>query len=412
MNARTARFPLLDSMRALAAISVLCSHAAFSAGAVGPGASSIVRHLASRLDVGVALFFLISGFLLYRPFVAARLDAERPPNWRAYAWRRFLRIVPAYWLALTVIAIVLDVPGVLSAHGFVTYYAFGQIYSSSTIAGGIGQAWTLCIEVTFYALLPVWAAVAHRALRGRSRDDQVRRELLVLAAVFAASLLYKAALIAGQDAVVTGRPLLLALPAYMDHFALGMGLAVLTCAWERGRPVPRLVQLVERAPSIAWAGAAVAYLAVAYGIGLTGAFFEPETPAQFLAHHELYALVGLCALAPAIVGDPARGLLRRALAARPLLWLGLVSYGVYLWHQAVIAKLTDWGLTDVGGIHPYLLWPAAALAGAALCAAASYYVLERPALRLKRLVATPQAPPREALTEPAPALPAAPASRS
>jgi peptidoglycan/LPS O-acetylase OafA/YrhL len=412
MNARTGRFPLLDSMRALAAISVLCSHAAFSAGAVGPGASPVVRHLAARLDVGVALFFLISGFLLYRPFVAARLDDERPPSWRAYAWRRFLRIVPAYWLALTVVAIVLDVPGVLSAHGLVTYYAFGQIYSSSTIAGGIGQAWTLCIEVTFYALLPVWAAIAHRALRGRARDDQVRIELLVLAAVFVASLAYKAVLIAGQDAVVTGRPLLLALPAYMDHFALGMGMAVLTCAWERGRLVPRLVRAVERSPALAWAGAAVAYVAVAYGIGLTGAFFEPETPVQFLAHHELYALVGLCALAPAILGDPTRGLVRRLLGAPPLLWLGLVSYGVYLWHQAVITKLTDWNLPAVHGIHPYLLWPVAALAGAAACAAVSYYALERPALRLKRLVETPQAPPREALTEPAPALPAAPAPRS
>ena len=51
-----------------------------------------------RLEVGVAIFFCISGFLLYRPFVVAHHRAQAMPAVGAYAWRRFLRIVPAYWV--------------------------------------------------------------------------------------------------------------------------------------------------------------------------------------------------------------------------------------------------------------------------------------------------------------------------
>ena len=66
-------------------------HGAFPAEAYG---DEWLRQFAARLDVGVAIFFLISGFLLYRPFVFARLGGEERPSTGAYAWRRFLRIVP------------------------------------------------------------------------------------------------------------------------------------------------------------------------------------------------------------------------------------------------------------------------------------------------------------------------------
>ena len=56
----------------------------------------------------MTVFFVLSGFLLYRPFLAADLDGLRPVALRDYARRGVLRIVPAYWLALTVIALWLN----------------------------------------------------------------------------------------------------------------------------------------------------------------------------------------------------------------------------------------------------------------------------------------------------------------
>src|SRR4051794_25208005 len=95
------RFPLFDGLRAIAALSVLVYHTSAYSGAQR---ESIVAPVLARLNTGVVIFFAISGFLLYRPFVAARMDARPGPGTFKYARRRFLRIVPAYWVALTILA--------------------------------------------------------------------------------------------------------------------------------------------------------------------------------------------------------------------------------------------------------------------------------------------------------------------
>src|ERR1700709_1272546 len=144
------RFPLFDGLRAIAALSVLVYHSAFYAGAQ---TQSAFGEVLTRLNIGVAIFFVISGFLLYRPFVAARLDHKHGPGALAYARRRVLRIVPAYWVALTILAFYPGVGGLWS-DSWPIFYGFGQVYSVDTVLGGIGPAWTLCTEGVFYAFLP------------------------------------------------------------------------------------------------------------------------------------------------------------------------------------------------------------------------------------------------------------------
>ena len=140
---RRDRYPLIDGLRAVAAIGVLLTHSAISSGLVTSGATGF--RYAQRLEVGVTIFFVISGFVLYRPFLLARVDVPR------YAWRRALRIVPAYWIALTVAALVLGRPEVWSHP--LAFYGFGQIYSRPTLPGGLIQAWTLDIEAVSYTHL-------------------------------------------------------------------------------------------------------------------------------------------------------------------------------------------------------------------------------------------------------------------
>jgi peptidoglycan/LPS O-acetylase OafA/YrhL len=404
VESRADRFPLMDSLRAIAALLVLVGHAGLLAGALGPG--SDVKEFAARLDVGVAVFFLISGFLLYRPFVRARLTGRPGPSTGAYAWRRVLRIVPAYWVALTVVAIVFSLDYVFTADGVLTFYGFGQIYRSSTAVGGIGQAWTLCIEITFYAMLPLWAFAMRRLLPAGHRA-----ELGAVAALFVFSVVWKLVVIGGEEPVVTGPPLV-ALPAFLDHFAIGMALAILSAAWQ-DRPEREqngFVRFVDRHSWAPWAFAVAAYLTVAYAIGLPGTFPEETAPVQYVVKHELYALVGLGLLLPAVFGDTRRGVVRRFLGTRVLLWLGLVSYGIYLWHQAVLAQAYEWGLPETSVTHPYLVWPAVGIVGAVALATISYYVVERPILSLKRLVPG-RVPPGEAIAEHAPAVPPRPAEQ-
>src|SRR4051812_15018775 len=112
----------------------------------------------------LATFFVASGFLLYRPFLAARVAGGPRPGLGAYALRRIFRILPAYWAALTITTVWLAQPLVFGSDGW-QFYSFTYVYSGHALAG-IGPAWSLCIEVAWYAFLPAFVVVAGR-LPGR-----------------------------------------------------------------------------------------------------------------------------------------------------------------------------------------------------------------------------------------------------
>jgi peptidoglycan/LPS O-acetylase OafA/YrhL len=395
VNARAGRFPLFDSLRAIAALAVLGTHAAVYAASPG------LMPYAARLEVGVAIFFVISGFLLYRPFVRARLLAERPPRLRAYAWRRALRIVPNYWVALTVTTIVLGTAGVFTLSDGPLYYGFAQTWTEPTIGGGLSQAWTLCIEVTFYAFLPIWAWAMRRA-PGASFERRMRGELLALALVFAGSIAYKILLLAGGNQhQIRITPALDSLPGFLDQFAIGMGLAVLTVWLERRERLPRPLAVIERFPILPWLVAGVAFWAASTQIGLTGRVLEDFTPREYVLRHLLYALIALGMVLPAVVGDSRRGIVRRVLANPALLFLGLISYSIYLYGPAVLDQLQRWHFHSPGPAYAGLLLVGGVITIAV--SAVSYYLVERPALSLKRLVPPDGIPRGEAIAEPAPA---------
>jgi peptidoglycan/LPS O-acetylase OafA/YrhL len=399
MDVRADRFPLVDSLRAIAALAIVSFHAGLFSG-VADTASAGSR-IASNLQVGVPIFFLISGFLLYRPFARARLEGGPALLTGAYAWRRFLRIVPAYWVALTLAAIA-GVAGSFTLGHAPLYYGFAQIYSSGTYAGGLSQAWTLCVEVTFYAMLPLWALAMRGLPAPRSRETWLRQELVALAALFALSAAYKVVLALSIDLNdFTSQPFLMALPNFCDQFAVGMAIAVLSVYGE-GREAPiRPVRALDAHSWVPWAVAALAFAAACTLIGLTGRYGEPLTRTSFILRHELWTLVALGVVLPAMLGDFGRGLVRRVLALRPLAFAGLVSYGIFLQHVSWILLLERWGFES-----SWLGWLLLAGAGAIALGTASYYLVERPMLKLKRLVpARPRDVVGEATAEPAPLTP-------
>src|SRR5436305_3981454 len=165
MTARNKHFQLVDSMRAVAALSVLTLHISGRAGLLLSNGtlSALLRHG----DIGVRIFFVISGFVLFRPFARAHQRGEKNPALGPYAWRRFLRIVPAYWVALGVTA--LWIPSMLALANAPYAFGFAFIYRESGTAVGIFAAWTLCIEITFYAFLPLYSNLIRRVVR-RSRS--------------------------------------------------------------------------------------------------------------------------------------------------------------------------------------------------------------------------------------------------
>jgi peptidoglycan/LPS O-acetylase OafA/YrhL len=410
MDVRADRFPLVDSLRAIAAMTVIVYHGAFYAGTLDD--PSTVTRLLTNVQAGVPIFFLVSAFLLYRPFARARMRGEPQPRTLAYGWRRFLRIVPAFWVALTA-AVALGVAVNVTASNAPLYYFFGQIYTVPTYAGGLSQTWTLCVEITYYALLPVWA-LAMRALPMRGPKQWLRQELLALAALVVLSQVYKVVVVLSTD--VNGfqsQPLLMPLPNFLDALAIGMMVAVIS-VWqqETGRSW-RVVDLIDAHSWLPWAVAALAF-AVACVVGPTGEIGQTLTRTDFLLRHELWTLCALGLVLPAMLGDPRRGRVRALMARRTLLYLGLISYGLFLWHITVYEVIATWGVLPHGdaiGLWP--VWMAVGFAGALLCGTVSYYAIERPALSLKRLVPARRAQERgEAIAEPAPALPPRAAERS
>jgi peptidoglycan/LPS O-acetylase OafA/YrhL len=377
------RFPLFDSLRAIAVLAVLTFHTFAIGGTINrPVIGDAAAVLGSQ---GPILFFVISGFLLYRPYVAARAAHRTGPRPARYLRRRALRILPAYWLALTVLAIFPAVVGAFSGDWW-RYYFFLQLYSDDTMGRGIPVAWTLCVEVSFYLLLPFWALAARRT----------RAELVGLALIAAVGIAVQVAAARNLVSDLLATTIL----GQCTWLALGMALAVASVAEERADRPPSAVRAVAEHPGLCWLGAGAAFVALTALLqpgglfGIAQALATQQPVAKTLGAIALGIALNVLLIAPAIFGERAGGIPRRVLAAAPLAWLGLVSYGIYLWHLTVAeiigferdpGHFSATGLDLVGHVH-HLATPllfVLTLAVSAAIAAASYYFVELPFLRLK-----------------------------
>jgi peptidoglycan/LPS O-acetylase OafA/YrhL len=389
------RFPLFDGVRAFAAGTVLVGHV----GAIT--AFNVINPLGAytaRLNMGVAFFFVISGFLLYRPFLAARFAGRPVPRIRDYARRRVLRILPAYWLALTVLAATVGLCGVFSRDWWI-YYGLLQNNSQTTVLCGIGAAWSLCIEAAFYVALPLWALLMARVQRGRSSRSMVRIEV---AALLTVSLVSIAARTLAWRTYGHQTDVDISLLGNADWFAYGMGLALASVALAGRERDSRIVRVVSDRAWVPWALAAFLWWLDATQLGMDRALPPVYDGTRWLEEHLIFPLIGLLVALPAAFGDPRRGLPRRILGHPLLGRFGLVSYGVFLWHQPLMAPVIEHGGDAIIPGMPFVSLLVSMLAVSLTVAAASYYLVERPILRFKDR----RRPPPATATEAPPRVPA------
>lgn len=354
------RFPLIDSCRGIAAITVLLFHV----GLVGSYArDGELRSWSDALWIGVPVFFVISGFLLYRPFAAAARSGGRPVAVGRYGLGRFLRIVPAYWAALTFFALTTGLHGVLTSDWW-KYYGFLQVYADDTVLNGLAVAWTLCVEVTFYIALPLYAVASRRL--------SLRNEYILLFVLAALSFGFRSLTIYDHWGNT--------LPASFVWFIPGMVLALWTVE------PPRFLAALTARSGLCWALALVLVVVAGHlPVLASNALMLIAAP-----------LIVLPALSPSASSIPGR-----VLSFRPLLWFGSVSYGLYLYHVTLMAWLVDHHGASLGP-SPWLSLALTSLVATTIAAAASWYLLEEPALRLKN-ISLPRRR-REPAPEPTPAL--------
>src|ERR1700738_967148 len=209
----TRRFlPAVEGMRACAAIGVVITHVAFDTG----HSSGIDGRLFGRFDLAVAVFFALSGFLLWRSHAAAARGLASRPSTGHYLRSRGVRIMPAYLVAVVVILTLLLDGNHPNLTVWLANLSLTQVYVPLTLTAGLTQMWSLSVEISFYLALPFLALLARRL--------PVRARIPAIAGVAVASFGW--ALIP-FEAPFGINPLNWP-PAFFSWFAAGMLLAELT----------------------------------------------------------------------------------------------------------------------------------------------------------------------------------------
>jgi peptidoglycan/LPS O-acetylase OafA/YrhL len=383
--------PALDSMRAVAAIAVLATHASFWGGAYAHAHARYGTALA-RLDIGVAIFFVLSGFLLSHSWLARHARGASAPSTGRYLWRRFLRIVPVYLLGAT--AALLLVPGNHDASPglWIRTLTLTNIYVDDRLPDGFTQMWSLATEVAFYVLLPVimWVSLSRR------RDGRPSVSILGAVAVtlLALNVLW---LLDLADRVQSLSPLArLWLPSYLTWFAVGFVLAACHVRVRQiaerdpqgldstdlvGRVAPGL-HLLGRSPGVCWTAALALFAISATPLAGPSSLTAPSL-GEALTKNLLYAATAGLLILPCVFAPPA-GRFMRTMSLPVLRHVGHLSYGIFCVHLVVlelVARSLDMKLFEGRTFELFALTLAISL----LVSEALYRVVERPAMRLKNL---------------------------
>jgi peptidoglycan/LPS O-acetylase OafA/YrhL len=227
-------------------------------------------------------------------------------------------------------------------------------------------------------VLPIYALAMRVLCRGRSGRTVVTIELGVLALLALGSLVFRTLAIASGPTVVFSW-----LPGMFGWFAPGMALAVISVALrERERPWAPMAA-VARHPGLVWLAAGVAFAALALTVSAPSPTGTIYTEGESFRIYVLSALIAILVLLPAVAGAERGGWPRRLLMLPWLAWLGLISYGIFLWHHTLMSWLVGQDVMDWAPGSGFVVLTALTLVLAVICATGSYYVVERPILRFK-----------------------------
>jgi peptidoglycan/LPS O-acetylase OafA/YrhL len=334
--------PELDGLRGVSILLVVVGH--FGLGFLVPG------------GIGVTIFFFISGFLITRLLIAEYNQAGRI-SLSAFYVRRFLRLAPALLTMLTIVTILsisqgnsIDVNEILAA----IFYMMNYFY----IFGGhgalpIGPLWSLAVEEHYYLIYPVLFLLFWRFNKSRF--------LLGLVSVSLGVFIWRCIYIMYLHGDINHT--YYATDTRIDSILYGAILSVIIEA------KICVIDYLRRNSAFAWLGI------LALTITL---IFRNEVFRETLR----YSIQGI-ALIPIFISvlfSNQLELVRRPLQSRPLIWVGKISYSLYLWHEVAFWLVAIFVPVRFAAAN----YPMAAMLSFA-AAALSYYGVERPCRKARRL---------------------------
>jgi peptidoglycan/LPS O-acetylase OafA/YrhL len=321
--------------------------------------------------LGVELFFLISGFCLFFPYARHVLDGGPAQSVKTFAYRRFIKIVPSYVLAL-IATLLVALPHFARiqylAPAAFTHLLFLNNWYNDPLGGTNAVFWSLGVEVQFYLIFPLLAILF------------MRGPLPTLAAMVAIAIGYRYAF---AGCCILTEPVTRQVPAFLDIFALGM-FSAYAVVYARTR--------------LAWTGRARLGFTLAAIGSLVVLWFmlasagQAEFVTMQRAQWVLLGRTGLAfALAVLVIGSCLSQTWWRKLLANPVLvFISVLSYNLYLWHTLIELYLLQHHLPPTAALNPHDddAWKpwflGLSVLLSVLVSAAVTYFIERPLLETVR----------------------------
>jgi peptidoglycan/LPS O-acetylase OafA/YrhL len=322
--------------------------------------------------LGVELFFFLSGFCVFYPFAKAHFDGKPSPAWGHFYLRRFLKIVPSYVLVVVVLlAFGVQKYATLEqgARDVALHLLFIHNWFAATYGSINGVLWSLGVEAQFYVVFPLLCLAF------------LRRPALCFAALVGLAIAFRTFVEAHNHYFYS--QLINQLPAVVDIFAVGMLVAYLH----------RYVATRQRSLADATTGWTVVAIVGVLFVGslLQGLYatrYDPGGLDVWQGHYRTELALGFGAVG---LGTLFAHRAWVSVIANPvLIFLGAISYNLYLWHQVAAHALESvpWlrPLTPNGHEDPHwqaVYTPLAAAAGIVVATLVTY-AFERPILNLGR----------------------------
>lgn len=344
--ARKDHISVLDGLRAIAALLIIWVH--IPRGVLFWWLDSLTLHLPLGY-LAVDVFFVLSGFLITRILLVDR-DQGVPVS--QFLLRRCLRIFPIYYLTIAVLAVVDPRPQLIWCAGYLSNFYFSFDHSPHPLR----HVWSLAVEEHFYL---IWPFVVYGLSVKHSRN-------CLVFGVFPFAILGAAAVIM-LDGQIPADALIYR--GSMFRF-LSLGIGAMFAYYES--------PLRDR-HGVVLLGAALSFVVGCMGIVvMKKAIFYQWNP---LIRTVGYALMSGSIVQATIALRHSKAPLIAVLRSRPIRFIGRISYGLYLYHYPIYYAFNMVGTP--GDVAPTRMTVALAVVTTFVVAVSSYFVVERPLLKLK-----------------------------
>lgn len=284
---------------------------------------------------GVNCFFVLTGFLLGRPFIAVLLDdVRRFPSVQAFYIRRFLRIYPMYLLAIVATGSALSLfggrrPGLTD---FISHVFLVHGFFTSCVFSIDAPLWTMGIDAEFYLLLPIAALVMRPALRGRSKAFRVLAVVSSLTLVIIGSVGYRFVQAAGHPTVLHDYAASIVYVRNLFGMATAFAIGILIAISKQVKlNPPRYVTI-----AIGFAGLALAFIELLLRL-------EVNLESTIVGFIKMAAIDPLGAISSGMIlfalVNARSKTLRAFTESKIIQQIVTLSYGIYLFHMPIISAI-------------------------------------------------------------------------